>query len=374
MSVSAAACARVERTPEADAGTKHLQVTADAGTPLDPSGTSEVPPPTTPIVIASHQHTPQALAADDRNVYWVNLGMATGGGKAPGPYVGGSIMRCAANGCDDMPEALVTDRSRSPAFILPGTLASDGQYLYWSDSEIVRCAIDGCSQSLTVIPPAADTTARSLLVTGGRIDWTQTEDMVFGCPVTGCGAQPTIISSGGQDVVFANGIATDGTNLYWSAQGPDMLLMCPLEGCNDAPVALLGVALGSQVNLVYDLAVDANNIYLADSLPLKMGKIWSCPKSDCSAGITVLASGLDQPTSIATDGTNVYWNEIGTDDGLQREGLGLVRKCAVTGCDNQPTTIADGLGFPGDLVLHGERLYWSEYNQDGDGRVWMVGK
>jgi hypothetical protein len=82
---------------------------------------------------------------------------------------------------------------------------------------------------------------------------------------------------------------------------------------------------------------------------LSSGGIFSCPKAGCAAQPTLLASGLDNPSFISTDGTNVYWAETG-----------LIRKCAVAGCNNSPTTIATTVTDAAGIAIDERMVYWAE--------------
>jgi hypothetical protein len=62
-----------------------------------------------------------------------------------------------------------------------------------------------------------------------------------------------------------------------------------------------------------------------------------------------LAGGLTNPSFIATDGTSVYWSETG-----------LIRKCAVAGCNDSPTTIATTVTDAAGLAVDDHAVYWAE--------------
>lgn len=70
----------------------------------------------------------------------------------------------------------------------------------------------------------------------------------------------------------------------------------------------------------------------------------------CSVSPTVLASGQSSPTSIVSDGVNVYWTNTGT--------MRSVMKVPVTG--GTPVAVATGLRQPGYLAIDATNAYWTD--------------
>lgn len=79
----------------------------------------------------------------------------------------------------------------------------------------------------------------------------------------------------------------------------------------------------------------------------------------------MLADGLATPTALASDGIDVYWIE-------SRD----VRSCAVSGCNNAPTTLYTGMTSLTDIALDQHNVYFTDLGPGaaGDGRVWMLPK
>ena len=73
------------------------------------------------------------------------------------------------------------------------------------------------------------------------------------------------------------------------------------------------------------------------------------------AGPVELASG-QSPTSLATDGANVYWTNADGD----------VMKCAAAGCDEHPTRVATSPAAPARLAVSADAVYWTA------GGVWRA--
>ena len=85
----------------------------------------------------------------------------------------------------------------------------------------------------------------------------------------------------------------------------------------------------------------------------------------------VLATGQHMPSSLAVDGTNVYWVNLGTapspTGGKEAEPYtdGQVMKCAISGCDGHPTVLASGRhqapsGSIAPFALGANGVYWND--------------
>ncbi|HTB56743.1 MAG TPA: hypothetical protein VLC06_02670 [Polyangia bacterium] len=338
-----------------------------AGCGGSPPGTVEVVA-SGAVVLAPGQQSPIAIAIDGTNVYWMNLGTnATTDPKAPAPWMGGQVMKCPIAGCDGTPISLASDRMLGFAQREPPAFATDGTNVYWSDDTtspaILKCAVGGCDGGPQAV---SNQGAESLAVYQGSIYWTEFAAEVFACPISGCSAGQTMPWSAG-DSPCAVGIAVDGTGIYWATTAPDAVLACALGGCDGTPSSVM--ASSPSAAAVSQVALDDNNVYFTDANP-QIGMILACAKSGCGSSPTVLASGLNAPMGIVTDGLSVYWTETG--NGV---GAGLVRKCSVTGCANVPTNIATGLNGPVGIAVDDRYVYWTETGTSAaDGKVWMAPK
>jgi hypothetical protein len=142
---------------------------------------------------------------------------------------------------------------------------------------------------------------------------------------------------------------------------------CGFAECDNPPSTLdSGDALKAEE---FDqIAIDSRNVYVLDERV--KGQIYVCPKTGCESGATVLATATLRPTSIATDGTDVYWTEASDE-----ASAGSIRKCSVDGCDNNPTTLADGLARPISIALDATHIYWAESGiAVADGRIVQMHK
>jgi hypothetical protein len=235
---------------------------------------------------------------------------------------------------------------------------------------VFRCSNMGCDDAPDAITGEA---ATGLAVHSGTVYWTANNGTVSMCAVSGCRV-PTRVWSPTVSAI-ATGLAVDASGIYWASEPRGQILTCGIGGCTDHPKQLNPS--DTQVAALGQVALDADNVYFVDRNPSPQGMILKCPKLGCDGASTVLASGLGSPAGIATDGLYVYWTEAGDYfvDGHAVANAGNVRKCAVDGCNNTPTTIAAGVSSPSGIAVDESFVYWAD-NPAGDrsGEIWMAPK
>jgi hypothetical protein len=160
------------------------------------------------------------------------------------------------------------------------------------------------------------------------------------------------------------GIASDGTNVYWTAGGTSnvsTVVKCRGGGCFGMPTVLAQLP-GRATD---EITVDAKNAYwTTDS-----GQVMKCAVGGCNNNPTVLASNLQRLQGPAVDATSVYFISR-TYDPSTFERTQQLMKCAVDGCDGQPTTIATNVGELGSadattfdagvkMVVDSTSVYWA---------------
>jgi hypothetical protein len=150
----------------------------------------------------------------------------------------------------------------------------------------------------------------------------------------GACSYPTVLA---EDQGNPLAIALDATNVYWTT-GSDVRSM-PIDG---GDVAVLG-----EPGAGYDLALDEQNLYWADTI----GRIYKLPLAGGDA--VNLAAGTRTPTAIAVDESNVYW----VDSGLKSVPIegGDVTLLAPSENANQPLAIAVG---PDGLYTAGSSSFY----------------
>lgn len=343
------------------------------------------------VVLASGQAEPSGIAVDDSNVYWINSGqqqttlvVAASDAKRlltpilpPVPNsINGEIMRCAIRGCGGAPTALATGLTSLPESTPVPLVVADGN-IYWNDllpdsgasrfiQQVATAANDSVPTSLTpgfVWAMASD---------GQNLYWTTNYGVtVMACSLAGCGDTPLTLWS---DLAtspdqLTSGIAVDDEDVYWATQAGE-IFKCAKPDCQSALLVASGPVTAAQI------AIDDLNVYWTTSQPLGLGQILKCPKTGCGNSPTTLVSGLSVAYGIATDGTSVYWAELGDSsccDGSA--GTGRIAKCAAGGCNDQPTTLADGLTQPSGIAVDANNVYWTTMGMGADaGQVLMMAK
>jgi hypothetical protein len=187
--------------------------------------------------------------------------------------------------------------------------------------------------------------------------------------LTGCGgmettsAPPSDASLGPDDAVAAT--APDGSMV--TGGGSPGVVLAPDAGdfrstLADAGVAAAEVFDGGTCVPVTDAGVDGGCGNLKGD-PHNCGSCGhDCNGGACESGACVplpegvLATGQTGPLSIAVDSTNVYWLNQGPFEGPGGKGGGYypegqVMKCAIAGCNNDPTILASGWSQAGGLPV-----------------------
>jgi hypothetical protein len=204
----------------------------------------------------------------------------------------------------------------------------------------------------TSLRPASDGDSTSLSYTAGHADSLVVRD---GKVYAAVGQQVLAISTqGGADTQLLDWKATsytpqnvtklitDGSSLYWhEGSGGFGVYKCDLAG--GAPNRLVIAPAGGNLG---PMIVDASNLLWIQSGT--SGPTSQIVKLALSTTTTsTLASGQSGPTSLASDGTNVYWTNAD----------GTVMVAAIDG-SKAPTMIATGQGQPSGIVTDGARIYW----------------
>ncbi len=354
--------------------------------------------PLPPGVLASGVIAPTSVAVDANNVYWISEGEHSDGDGGVAGLV--QVLKCAKTGCNNSPTLLASGQWDSVSIMtLSGAsndskdtlhgLTVDGTNVYWAtEAALFACAIDGCNNSPTVLFTADTVIAAPpsvISVSAGTV-YSVNEYGVFGCPASGClgdgggSSPPSDLLWNGQ----AQGVVIDSTSAYWNSNGS--LLSCALGGCNRAPTLLMEPNAFLQNESIGQIAADDTYLYYTLGAPtsfqtgngpgyiatqsvgsLVMGNVFSCSKQGIASGGTDLdlegntsMTELENPLGLATDGTNVYFTELGDGVAANATDVGRVGKCSVNGCTGNGTTIADHLENPRGVAIDDANVYWAD--------------
>jgi hypothetical protein len=249
-------------------------------------------------------------------------------------------------------------------------LAVDNTNVYWTDINdgwVMSCAKAGCDNA-TVLADGQDG-PYGIAVDATNIYWTNFNGgQVLECPIGGCGGVPTVLASGQTDPTF---IVSDGTNVYWANSGTigcgewngcsgpmvssagGQVVRCAVGGCAGVPTVL---ALDS--NDPSGIAVDDTNVYWADFIS---GNVLTCAIGGCGGEPIVLASAQTAPFGVAVDGANVYWTNWGSDWSTAQTAPATLMACAKGGCGGAPKTLSTGqTGRAYGITTDGVAVYWTD--------------
>jgi hypothetical protein len=317
--------AHVSGTPDGATGTRDASADTSSTTSGAADGGSCASGPCQPVVIASGLTDAVGLAVDGSNVYFSAGGVvyecpADGCGNTPVPLAdyqdaigaitvdattvywttADSVMACDIGGCGDMPTALATDLAN------PWGIAVDSTRVYWAaydDGTVGWLPLAG-GTGTTI---QGGTSPQYVAVDSERVYFTDVGDGISGSVSAWAGGtrSPDVLATGPSP----NGIATDGSSVFWtagSASTPGATVSgCAVGGCNGTPDVL-----DSDPGTPQRIAVDASGIYWAngDVYVLRPG----------SSTPVALTSG-QSATDIAIDDVSVYWIDVGaTEDCVRR--------------------------------------------------------
>jgi hypothetical protein len=272
------------------------------------------------ITLAVLQAGPREIAVDDTRVYWLNVGNKT-------------VISCPIANCKPPLTVLADFQPSLTSLVLhAGTL-------YWGTAAgtIQTCASTGCGDHPTTFlgplrevtgPAAAD--SQNLYITTGY--------GIGACALGGCN---------GQEKALAYAIAEPSVPtlaagvMYWvDREGFRYPIeSCPVAGCNQQPTTLVTQA--AAPSAVFSLAADATRIYWSN----EQG-VWTCPNTGCTTPTLMFLQ--ISVARILVDANNVY--------ACLAEAI---TKCAVGGCNGQPSRLASFHGGCVGLAQDARALYWT---------------
>ncbi len=297
------------------------------------------PPPTT---LASGQ-TPQMIAADDTNVYWLNGD--------------GSLLSCPTSGCPGGVGTLLASNGPGLGYSgYPGEIAVyAASTVYYADNtlNVSDCASTGCGLAPTTY--AAGTIDASFPFEGEPFIVTDATNVYFSdgadlfqCPALASCSGPIVLATweavdGGAHWLLGP-IAVSPTEVYYAVQWPiPKILAVPIGG---GPTRTVCEEFGPMApsEFVYAGAY----VYFIDH-HYAMTEIQACASDGSSFSPTTYVTDTG-PMGLATDGVNVYWGN----DALSTH----VSRCAVGAACAAPYDIATGQDIPSAVAVNSTTVFW----------------
>ena len=234
----------------------------------------------------------------------------------------------------------------------PTDIAVDSTNVYWitGSGAVRKCAVAGCGGSPTTLADGLGPLC-GIAIDSANVYWTACDisPAVMKCAIGGCNLTPTTIAS---SLDYPQGIATNGTNVYfadpgdkacWAAPDAGTVNSCSVNG--GGPTLLASAQCGAT-----RVAVDSANVYWS-----AYTKVMKCAVGGCGNAPTVLANSKG-PFGVAVDSANVYWTD---------PQASSVMKCSTGGCGGTPTTLATGQGNPTAIATDGINVYWTNASAGG---------
>ncbi len=250
--------------------------------------------------------SPIGLDVDDSGVYFANNGSS------------GTVIRCDLDGCPSPQVLYDAGFGNSDLHLNGGSV----YYLEADFNEIDRVPVGGGPMVPVAMPDTANNFAllARIATDGTYIYWSETyNDKIVRKKLSG-GAAQTIYSL--PTNAAPSPLLIDGTTLYFATLG----------GANGAGSIAYGntdgtggvQTLAAAQHYPYALAIDSTDVYWTTEGDFDMnskltapGGVFRCAKTGCGGTPVELASGINDGRGIAVDDRAIYWAsfETGTGDG-----------------------------------------------------------
>ncbi len=260
-----------------------------------------------------------------------------------------------------------------------GAIATDGTNVYWTEHEIggtidnpdyatpysiVTCPVAGCGSDgpeTFASHVNGGTGIGELVIEGGRLYFQSgpAEDSSRGpivdCPLTGCGAEPTLFAPIENAYAFSALLTSDGASLFW--EDMNNIYACPLGDVCDSPT-LVAQSIGNRPadSVALQLVESGGSLYWV----APGGSVWSVPTT---------GGAVANVCSLPGDEGLLGWGMLAVLDGYVyvSDLGGSIERCALDG--GEMTDYATGSLM---LSTDGARLYWlTDWGQTSDTTTYL---
>jgi hypothetical protein len=316
--------------------------------------------PGQPTAVATMLGSVDSIVTDAQGVYWIDLTSSNT------PILGSCPLAGCPGGAATQFGGAAGELFSGPGLRQLAVLAGGAYFTGFgatSSPGVLYESPTTAGASAVTYLAGTDTQAVSLAVDGTTVYWADSAaQAIYRCAAGAACAWPAhVADTSSLNYTQLAGIAVDGGTVYVGGVSVTVgILAAPAAG--GAATLLCENSMLGAPKAITDIVVSGTTVYFADG---ETG-IYTC--STTSPGATTLGTFIQDaqgPTGLATDGTNLYWTDVGATPGTSA----IVRCPLGTSCAS-PTPLAQGRNIgawgasaaPLGIALSDTAVYWGEYD------------
>ncbi len=289
------------------------------------------------------------LVVDDERVYWIGVGS------------GYSLRSCKKDNCIGSLVSYANDGVMQST----GFTVVQGQ-VYWiaTDATLRNCASPGCGSEARSVATGLNSDPRSLSYIYGAFSsdtvYLTADFEIVAVPLGDAQARPRHLHPVENPVLS---MAVDGDYLYaltaFSATAPSGTIQrIRTDGTEPVQVLAANLRVVAIEGLVHRyLAIHSNDVFWPEGT--LYGAVAHCPTTGCTGSEELLVEPVRSPTSLLSDGANIYWQHATVSQGFAISG------CSIADCVAS-APLAVGLDPYTEAAADDRYLYAATAEQDSD--------